>query len=63
MTSYKVDFKKTGWQEIPTGTRTIVAHYEDGHKQTFDLVDFLVLRNKRKIVQIDCYKEDEEINN
>jgi hypothetical protein len=52
---------ETGWQSIPGGTRTIVAHYEDGHKQTFDLVDFLVLRNKRKIIQIDCYQENEEI--
>lgn len=61
MTSYKVNMNETGWQSIPGGTRTIVAHYEDGHKQTFDLVDFLVLRNKRKIIQIDCYQENEEI--
>lgn len=59
MESQKVDFTKDGWIDMPAGTRTIVAHYKDGHKETMALEEFLLLRNKRKIVQIDCYKEGE----
>ena len=63
MKTYKVDFTKTGWQEIPTNTHTIIAHYKDGSKKVYEITEFIVLgkQEKSKIVQIDCYKRSERI--
>ena len=63
MQSLKFDNKKTGWVSLPGGTRKVVAHFNDGNKETYDLVDFLILkkRTKDKIVSIDIYKEGETI--
>lgn len=49
--------KETGWTAIPGDTKTIVAHYKSGDSRSMDLIDFLVLRNKADIVEIDCLKE------
>ena len=61
MVSCEFDDSKTGWLEIPGGTKTIVAHHKDGHKDTMSLVDFVCLgrRAKKTIVRIDCYQEGE----
>ena len=65
MQTIKFDSKKTEWVVLPGGTRQVVAHFDDGHKETFDLVDFLVLKKgiKDKIVSIDCYEEGEKVTN
>lgn len=61
MESYKVNNKETGWLRISGDTRTIVAHFKDGHTEKFSLPDFLVMgkRTLNKVIQIDCYKEGE----
>lgn len=62
MKTIKINPDETGWVGIEGGTETIVAHFKDGHKETFTLVDFLMAHKVRKqVVQIDCYKEGEEI--
>ena len=62
MKSVKMNPDKTGWATFPGDTKTIVAHFKDGHKETFTLVDFLMAHKTRKqVIQIDCYKEGEEI--
>lgn len=63
MVSYKVDFTQTGWQEIPADTINIVAHCNDGSKKVFALWEFISLgkREQKKVVQIDCYNESEQI--
>ena len=55
--------KETGWIRIDGSVKTIVAHFNDGHKETMSPLDFVTInkRKKNKIVQIDCYKEYEEI--
>ena len=61
MVSYELS-NETGWQSIPGGTHTIVAHFRDGHKEKMSLVDFLVMGRKRnQVKRIDCYEEGEEI--
>ena len=63
MKTIKINPKETGWISIPGDTKTIVAHFNDGHKETFHTFHFATIgkRKKNKIVQIDCYKEGEEI--
>lgn len=62
-TNYMVSYElsnETGWQSIPGGTHTIVAHFRDGHEEKMSLVDFLVMGRKRnQVKRIDCYKEGE----
>ena len=61
MVSYELS-NETGWQSIPGGIHTIVAHFRDGHKEKMSLVEFLVMGRKRnQVKRIDCYKEGEEI--
>ena len=61
MVSYELS-NKTGWQSIPGGTHTIVAHFRDGHEEKMSLAEFLVMGRKRnQVKRIDCYKEGEEI--
>lgn len=63
MQTIKIDSKKTGWVSLPGDTHSVVAHFEDNHKEKYSLVDFLVLKPKVKnmIVKIDCYKKGEII--
>ena len=62
MKSIKINPKETGWTPIEGGTKTIVAHFDDGHKETMALVDYMMAARKRQhVVQIDCYAEGEEI--
>lgn len=61
MITIKIDPDKTGWVKIDGTVRTIVAHFKDGHKETFSLVDYLTYRRKNDVVKIDCYGEGEEI--
>lgn len=61
MVSYELS-NETGWQSIPGGTHTIVAHFRDGHEEKMSLVEFLVMGRKRnQVKRIDCYEEGEEI--
>ena len=63
MKTIKFNPKETGWIPVDGDVKMIVAHFDDGHKETMSLLD-LVIMNKRKInkiMQIDCYKEGEEI--
>lgn len=63
MITIKTNPDKTGWTRIDGDTKTIVAHFKDGHKETFSLVDFLIATKAHKhVVQIDCYKEGEDIS-
>ena len=64
MKTIKFNPKETGWIRIDGGVKTIVAHFNDRHKETMSLLDFATInkRKKNKIVQIDYYKEGEEIN-
>ena len=61
MFSTEFDISKTGWVEIPGGTKTIVAHHKDGHTEKMGLVNFVCLSRKaqKTIVRIDCYQEGE----
>jgi hypothetical protein len=63
MNSYKIDPHQTGWLSIQGGTKIIVAHFKDGHKENMELVEFLTCgrRKLKNIIQIDCYAEGEEI--
>ena len=62
MKTIKVNPNETGWLRIDGDVKTIVAHFKDGHKETFSLVQFLVAKKAHKnVIQIDCYKEGEEI--
>ena len=63
MKTIKINPKETGWLSIPCDIKTIVAHFNDGHKETTPLLALVTInkRKKNKIVQIDCYKEGEEI--
>lgn len=62
MKSIKVNPDKTGWTKIDGDVKTIVVHFKNGHKEAVSLVDFLVSTKAHKqIVQIDCYKEGEEV--
>ena len=59
MKKIKINPNKTGWVKFDGSVKTIVAHFKDGHKETFSTVDFLMFRRKNLIVQIDCYDEGE----
>ena len=61
MKTIKISPDKKGWVKIDGKVRTIVAHFKDGHKETFSLVDFLVFKHRNRVVQIDCYEEGEDI--
>ena len=62
MKSVKINPDKTGWTKVSGDTKTIVAHFKDGHKETFTLFEFLMAHKAHKyVIQIDCYKEGEEI--
>ena len=61
MKTIKINPDETGWVKIDGSVRTIVAHFKDGHKETFSLVDFLTFKHRKLVVQIDCYEEGEEI--
>ena len=72
MRTIKINPDETGWIKIDGSVKTVVAHFKDGHKETFSLVDFLIFKQKNHVVQphdkvivvqIDCYEEGEEINN
>lgn len=63
METIKFNSKETGWTSIPVDVATIVVHFNDGSKEPKSLVDFLTMKKgeKNNIVQIDCYKNGEEI--
>ena len=62
MKTIKINPKETGWTRIDGNTNTIVAHFDDGHKETMSLVDYITAVSKSQhVVQIDCYTEGEEI--
>lgn len=54
--SYKIDPNKTGWLKIDGNVTTMVAHFDDGHRETMSPVEYLTSVDKRKhIIQIDFY--------
>ena len=61
MISIKIDNTKTGWTKIPGATKKVIVHFNDGHKKTMDLLDFITLgkRDAKKVIQIDCYTESD----
>lgn len=63
MKTIKFNPKETVWIPIDSDVRTIVAHFNNGEKETMNFIGFITMneRKKNKIVQIDCYKEGEEI--
>lgn len=63
METIKIDNTKTGWVSLPGDTHKVVAHFNDGSKETYKLFEFLTLKKKTKdkIVSIDCCKEGETI--
>lgn len=63
MKTIKFNPNETEWVSVGGDVATVVAHFNDGHKETMSLLDFVTInkRKKNKIVQIDCYKEGEEI--
>ena len=62
MKTIKINPKKTGWTRIDGNIKTIVAHFDDGHKETMSLIDYMTAARKRQhVVQIDCYADGEEI--
>ena len=63
MKTIKLNPKETGWIHIDSDVKTIIVHYNDDNKETMSPVEFLIMnkRKRNKVVQIDCYKEGEEI--
>ena len=63
MKSIKFNPKETGWVSIDGDVATVVAHFNNGEKETMNIVDFVTMNRRKynKILQIDCYKEGEEI--
>lgn len=63
MESYKLDPTQTGWIAIKGNVETIVAYFNDGHKETMPLLKFIAMnsRKRRKVIQIDCYTKGEKI--
>ena len=63
MKTIKFNPKETGWIPIDGDVATIVSHFNNGEKETMNIIDFVTMNRKKynKIVQIDCYKEGEEI--
>lgn len=46
MKTIKINPDETGWIKIDGSVKTVVAHFKDGHKETFSLVDFLIFKQK-----------------
>ena len=63
MKTIKINPKETVWTSIEADVATIVVHFNDGSKEIMSLFDFITInkRKKNKVVQIDCYKNGEEI--
>lgn len=63
MKAIKFNPDETGWVEIPGDTKIVVAHFKDGHKETFTTSGYLTAPPKlrKKVIQIDCYAEGEEL--
>ena len=62
MITIKINPNETGWTRIDGNTKTIVAHFDDGHKETMSLIDYITAaRKSQHVVQIDCYTDGEEI--
>lgn len=49
----------TGWTKIPGDTHTIIAYYNSGESRRMKMLDFLILRDKKNIIAIDCLSADE----
>lgn len=58
MQTIEFDNKKTGWVSLPSDTKNVLAHFSDGSKETYSLINFVTLkkRTKDKIVSIECIK-------
>lgn len=63
MKTIKINPKETGWIPIDGDVATVVVHFNNGEKETINIIDFVTMNRRKynKIVQIDCYKEGEEI--
>lgn len=63
MESYIIDRTKTDWTVIKGNTRTIVAYFDNGRKETMPLLKFLTMKTgkRKKVFKIDCYTEGEKI--
>lgn len=63
MKTIKFNPKETCWIPVDGDVATIVAYFNNGEKETMNIVDFVTMNRRKynKIVQIDCYKEGEEI--
>jgi hypothetical protein len=62
MKTIKINPKETGWTRIDGNTKTIVAHFDDGRKETMSLIDYITaVCQSQHVVQIDCYTEGEEV--
>jgi hypothetical protein len=62
MKTIKINPNETGWTSIDGNTKTIVAYFDDGHKETMSLIDYMTAARKRQhVVQIDCYTDGEKI--
>lgn len=46
MKTIKINPKETGWTRIDGNTKTIVAHFDDGHKETMSLIDYMIRRQR-----------------
>ena len=64
MKTYQIDPNKTEWLRLDGQVSVIVAHFKDGHKEKFSLIDFVTLtrRRQRQITRIDCYNKGEKID-
>ena len=63
MKTIKLNPKETGWTPIDGDIATVVVYFNNGEKETMSIIDFVTMNRRKynKIVQIDCYKEGEEI--
>lgn len=61
MKTIKIDNTQTGWTLIPGNTKTVVAYFNDGHKEVMPFLEFIVSKKRSSVVQIDCYKASEII--
>ena len=43
MKTIKINPKETGWVSIPCDIKTIVAHFNDGHKETMPLLALVTI--------------------
>lgn len=61
MVRIEIDHTKH-WHEIPADTRIIVALFNDGHKETMSIYEYLAMGRKvNKVSVIECYKEGENV--